>query len=146
VSSSFRVAECDQALQHHGEIDVGDGSCAEEVVRVRPSSKERAVVLVASTGALRHDERRALGADRHEIAAHPGARPKNNVKVYLTDDQVLRLLCIGERCNLGIVRSIQLMETHMNNEILAVRVAQALLAVGVTTASVLVFQFAMLVG
>jgi hypothetical protein len=34
----------------------------------------------------------------------------------------------------------------MTNEILAVRVAQALLAAGVTTASVLVFQFAMLVG
>jgi hypothetical protein len=35
---------------------------------------------------------------------------------------------------------------HMNNEILATRIAQALFAVGVTTASVLVFQFAMLVG
>ena len=34
----------------------------------------------------------------------------------------------------------------MNNEMLAVRVTQALFAVGVTTASVLVFQFAMLVG
>jgi len=34
----------------------------------------------------------------------------------------------------------------MNNETLTVRVAQALLAVGVTTASVLVLQFAMLVG
>jgi hypothetical protein len=34
----------------------------------------------------------------------------------------------------------------MNNEILAERVAQALLAVGVATASVLVFQFAMLAG
>lgn len=34
----------------------------------------------------------------------------------------------------------------MNNEIFAVRVAQALLAVGVTTASVLVLQFAMLAG
>jgi hypothetical protein len=34
----------------------------------------------------------------------------------------------------------------MNNDMLAVRVAQAFLAVGVTTASVLVFQFAMLVG
>ena len=34
----------------------------------------------------------------------------------------------------------------MNNETLTVRIAQALLAVGVTTASVLVFQFAMLVG
>jgi hypothetical protein len=35
---------------------------------------------------------------------------------------------------------------HMNNETLTVRIAQALFAVGVTTASVLVFQFAMLVG
>jgi hypothetical protein len=34
----------------------------------------------------------------------------------------------------------------MNNEILTVRIAQALLAVGATTASVLVFQFAMLAG
>jgi hypothetical protein len=34
----------------------------------------------------------------------------------------------------------------MNNDMLAVRVTQALLAVGVTTASVLVLQFAMLVG
>jgi hypothetical protein len=34
----------------------------------------------------------------------------------------------------------------MNNEILAARVAQALLAVGLTTASVLVLQFAMLAG
>jgi hypothetical protein len=35
---------------------------------------------------------------------------------------------------------------HMSNEILAARIAQTVLAVGVTTASVLVFQFAMLVG
>jgi hypothetical protein len=34
----------------------------------------------------------------------------------------------------------------MNNEILAARVAQALLAVGVTTASALVLQWAMLAG
>ena len=34
----------------------------------------------------------------------------------------------------------------MTNEIFAARIAQALLAVGVTTASVLVFQFAMLTG
>jgi hypothetical protein len=36
--------------------------------------------------------------------------------------------------------------THMNKEIVAVRVAQALLAVGVTTASVVVIQLAMLAG
>lgn len=34
----------------------------------------------------------------------------------------------------------------MRNETLSVRIAQALFAVGVTTASVLVFQFAMLAG
>jgi hypothetical protein len=34
----------------------------------------------------------------------------------------------------------------MNNDMLAVRVAQSVFAVGVTTASVLAFQFAMLVG
>jgi hypothetical protein len=34
----------------------------------------------------------------------------------------------------------------MNNESLTIRIAQALFAVGVTTASVLVLQFAMLVG
>jgi hypothetical protein len=34
----------------------------------------------------------------------------------------------------------------MNNDMLAVRVAQAAFAVGVTTVSVLAFQFAMLVG
>jgi hypothetical protein len=34
----------------------------------------------------------------------------------------------------------------MTNDTLAARVAQALFAVGVTTASVLVFQFAMLTG
>ena len=34
----------------------------------------------------------------------------------------------------------------MNGNMLTVRVAQAVIAVGVTTASVLVFQFAMLVG
>ena len=34
----------------------------------------------------------------------------------------------------------------MNNDMIVVRVAQAVFALGVTTASVLVFQFAMLVG
>ena len=34
----------------------------------------------------------------------------------------------------------------MNSNMLTVRVAQAVFAVGVTTASVLAFQFAMLVG
>ena len=71
---------------------------------------------------------------------------KNSVKVCLTARQVLRLLCIGGRCNLNTVRSIHSKENAMTNETLGVRVAQALFAVGVTTASVLVFQFAMLVG
>jgi hypothetical protein len=35
---------------------------------------------------------------------------------------------------------------HMTNEILALRIAQGLLAVTATAASVLVIQFAMLVG
>jgi hypothetical protein len=34
----------------------------------------------------------------------------------------------------------------MNSDMLTIRVAQAIIAVGVTTASVLAFQFAMLVG
>jgi hypothetical protein len=38
------------------------------------------------------------------------------------------------------------MENPMTNETLSARIAQALFAVGVTTASVLVFQFAMLTG
>jgi hypothetical protein len=35
---------------------------------------------------------------------------------------------------------------HMTNETLSVRIAQALLAVGVTSATVLIFQVAMVVG
>jgi hypothetical protein len=73
------------------------------------------------------------------------AQIENTVKVSLTESQVLRLLCIGGRCNLSTVRSIS-KENHVTNEILAARIAQALFAVGVTTASVLVIQFAMLVG
>ena len=67
-------------------------------------------------------------------------------QVYSTVGQVLRLLCIGGRCNLNTVRSIQSTENAMTNEIITVRVAQALLAVTATAASVLVFQFAMLAG
>ena len=68
-----------------------------------------------------------------------------SVKFYLTNGQVLRLLCIGGLRNLNTVRSIQSTENAMTNEIITVRVAQALLAVGLTAASVLVFQFALLV-
>ena len=69
------------------------------------------------------------------------------VKYYLTDSKGLSLLCIGGRCNLLAVRSIQSTEyAHMNNIQVVTRFAQGLLAAGVTTAAVLVFQFAMLVG
>jgi hypothetical protein len=74
------------------------------------------------------------------------AGPRSRVKVYLIDHQGLCLLCMDGRCNLFTVRSIQPMENAMTNETLTVRVAQALLAVTATAASVLVVQFAMLVG
>ena len=70
-----------------------------------------------------------------------------HVKFYLTDSKGLSLLCIGGRCNLLAVRSIQSTEyAHMNNIQVVTRFAQGLLAAGVTTAAVLVFHFAMLVG
>jgi hypothetical protein len=50
------------------------------------------------------------------------------------------------RRNLLAVRSVQSTEKHMTNPILAVRLAQALLALTATAASVLIFQFALLVG
>jgi hypothetical protein len=65
-----------------------------------------------------------------------------HVKIYLTVDQVLHLLCIGGRCNLFTVRSIQPMGNDMTQEILTARFAQALLAVTATVATVLLFQFA----
>jgi hypothetical protein len=76
----------------------------------------------------------------------PADRLRSRVNFYLTDHQGLRLLCIGAQCNLFTVRSIQPMENAMTNETLIVRVAQVLLAVTATAASVLVVQFAMLVG
>jgi hypothetical protein len=73
-------------------------------------------------------------------------RSEDSVKVYLTVDQVSRLLRIDGRCNLLTVRSIQSTEfAHMNIQVIQ-RVAEGLLAVGVTAASVLALQFAMLVG
>jgi len=76
-----------------------------------------------------------------------GQQTKNGVKFYLTSDQVLSLLCIGERRNLLAVRSIQSAEyIHMNNIQVIVRVAEGVLAVAATGVSVLAFQFAMLVG
>jgi hypothetical protein len=61
--------------------------------------------------------------------------------------QELRLLCVGGQFNLITVRSAQPTEyTIMNVINLTARFAQGAFAVMVTTASVLVFQFALLVG
>lgn len=68
------------------------------------------------------------------------------VKVSLTVVQVLRLSCVRGRGNLCPVRFNQSLENAMTNEILAVRLAQALLAITATAASVFVVQFAMLAG
>jgi hypothetical protein len=75
----------------------------------------------------------------------PG-RAANGVKFSLTLDQGLRLLRIGGRRTLCTVESIHHWRGHMTNEILVIRVAQALLAVAGTTASVLILQYAMLAG
>jgi hypothetical protein len=88
--------------------------------------------------------RRTIEAGR---ALARNGETENSVKVYLTDGQVLRLLCVGGWCNLGTVRSAQPMEYAIMNTIyLTTRFAQAAFAVMVTTASVLVFQFALLAG
>ena len=64
------------------------------------------------------------------------------VKFYLTECQVLHLLCIGGRCNLSPFDRFKQRRRHMTNGIyLITRVAQALLAVTATGASVLVFQW-----
>jgi hypothetical protein len=69
------------------------------------------------------------------------------VKFYLTDGQVLRLLCVRRGCNLITVRSIQPTEyAIMNTTDLIARLGQAAFAVIVTTASVFAFQFALLAG
>jgi hypothetical protein len=75
----------------------------------------------------------------------PGAGA-NHVKFYLRDDQVSRLLGIPERRNLLLRDQFSQWRRYMTHETLTVRIAQALLAVGVTTASILVFQVAMVVG
>ncbi len=51
----------------------------------------------------------ACGSYRHvdKIGKWARAGWTGYVKIYLTGDQVLRLLCIGWRCNLATVRSIQ---------------------------------------
>jgi hypothetical protein len=104
-------------------------------------------------GAEVSGSRRVANADlrlhiRCKSALCATARPvEEYVKVYLTDDQVSRLLCVGGRCNLLTVRSNQSTEhAHMNNIQVIERVAEGLLAVTATVVSVLVFQFAMLVG
>ncbi len=68
------------------------------------------------------------------------------VKFFLTDPQGLDLLCIGGRRNLTTVRSVLSKENVMTDETLAVRLAQALLAVTATAASIFVVQFALLAG
>jgi hypothetical protein len=76
-----------------------------------------------------------------------GEETANSVKFLLTDRQELRLLRMGGRCNLSIVRSAQQTEyAIMNNIPLIERLAEAALAVGVTTASVVVLQLALLAG
>jgi hypothetical protein len=58
----------------------------------------------------------------------------------------LRLLRARGWRNLTLVRSIQLVENIMTNEILSVRLAQAALAVAATVASGVVLQLAMVFG
>jgi hypothetical protein len=65
------------------------------------------------------------------------------VKISLTKRQEVHLLRNGGRSTLFTVRSIQSTENAMANKIhLIARLAQALLAVTATVASVLVFQLA----
>ena len=75
------------------------------------------------------------------------ARAESGVKFYLTLGQELRLLYVRTRRNLIIVRSDQPTEyANMNAINLIARFGQAAFAVMVTTASVLVFQLALLAG
>ena len=100
------------------------------------------LVLLPAVGWVRktHASQHFRGPSRRDLT-------KCGVKVYLTNDQVLSLLRIGARRNLWTVRSIQSTEqAHMNNIQVITRFAQGLLAAGVTTAAVLVFQFAMVAG
>ena len=48
--------------------------------------------------------------------SRPG-QTENSVKFYLTEGQVLRLLCVGAQCNLFTVRSIQLTENAHDTRI-----------------------------
>lgn len=90
------------------------------------------MLLEVSLAAVRPHLRRAFG---------------NSVKYYLTDCPEQRLLCVGGWCNLITVELVQLTEYAIMNTIaLIARFGQAAFAVMVTTASVLVFQFALLAG
>ncbi len=79
-------------------------------------------------------------ARSHVLRAH------SSVKIYLTVDQVLRLLCINGEFNLPPSDQFHYRRMHMMNENLAVRVVQALLAVTATVASAAVLQLAMVAG
>jgi hypothetical protein len=69
------------------------------------------------------------------------------VKFYLTNGQVLRLFRERRRCNLITVTSAQSTEYAIMNAIdFIARFGQAAFAVIVTTAYVLIFQFALLAG
>ena len=106
------------------------------------------------TGKSQRTQVREASRSRASDSPSPGegttpewlGQAKNSVKVSLTVGQVLRLFCICGRCNLFTAQSIHSTENAMTNEILTARVAQALLAITATSASVLVVQFAMLVG
>jgi hypothetical protein len=65
----------------------------------------------------------------------------NPVKFSLTDDQELRLLGTRARRNLSASDRFNQRRMHMNTIYLVARVAQSLLAVTATVASVLVFQW-----
>jgi hypothetical protein len=66
------------------------------------------------------------------------------VKLSLMGGQIVRLLCVGGESNLSLFDQFNQRRTQMTNENLTIRVAQALLAVTATVASVLAFQFALL--
>ena len=82
-----------------------------------------------------------------EASVFVDSRARGDVKFSLTHCQVFRLLCRVSKSNLSTVRCISSQRRkHMTHENFSVRFAQALLAITVTVASVLAFQFAMLMG
>lgn len=58
----------------------------------------------------------------------------------------MRLLRAGGQCNLGVSDQFNSWRRRMTNEILSVRLAQAVLAVAATVASGVVLQLAMVIG